>query len=506
SDEKRRFNVATESLFGVDLASHAIETTINRIGTWAESFDFPNIRQGNSLVAFIDSSENGLELEKALHENSKPFLWKKEFPEMFTGLNKGFDIIVGNPPYGNILGQIERIHISKFYPFNVGGNRTGTWNSAAHFIVRAISLLNETGHLGFLVPNSILRVKQFTKTRDFLLNKTRLWKIVDEGSPFDGVTLEMVSLYCKKTKEEIENVVVESRRTGLEQSNIIDISVLKNSNVLSIYHDHIFSTILSRGERYRLIAGRGRDIPKKHTRKKIQGEFKTPYITSGRSVRRYHLNEDHISYADDWFLQDLALRASFENEFLVATKNYRYPRCVLKPKGVVHGGGIVKISPQYTNADLRVLGLILNSSLVRHVCIRYLTNYSQLTCCLNTGIMEELPIILPKKPVPYSTLFDILTAIYSDVEVQDPEIRIMLERLSDALVYSLYLCEDDRLEEAIDERISRIGKEKLNVVRLYDALNTVEIGKIIDEISSENIVRELEQLGNFPKTKKSLRY
>ncbi|MFW9810155.1 MAG: hypothetical protein ACFFE6_12330, partial [Candidatus Thorarchaeota archaeon] len=26
SDEKRRFNVATESLFGVDLASHAIET------------------------------------------------------------------------------------------------------------------------------------------------------------------------------------------------------------------------------------------------------------------------------------------------------------------------------------------------------------------------------------------------------------------------------------------------------------------------------------------------
>ncbi|MFW9926665.1 MAG: Eco57I restriction-modification methylase domain-containing protein [Candidatus Thorarchaeota archaeon] len=503
NEEKRKFTIAKDSLFGVDLAAHAIETSIKRISSWAENTSFTNIKQGNSLVGFIDASEETKDLNAALIENTIPFLWGQEFPDIFTGSKKGFDIIVGNPPYGNILGQIERDHISKFYSFNVGGNRTGTWNSAAHFIVRAISLLNDVGQLGFLVPNSILRVKQFTKTREFLLNRTKLWKIIDEGSPFDGVTLEMVSVYCMKTKESGDNLIVESRRNGLERSNIVDISVLKNSKLLSIYHDHIFSTILSKGEKYRLIANRGRDIPKEHTRKKTQHEFRTPYITSGRSVRRYHFNENHIFYTDDWFLQDSALRDSFENELLVATKNYRYPRCVLKPKGVIHGGGIVKISPQYANANLRVLGLILNSRLVRHVCIRYLTNYSQLTCCLNTGIMEELPIILPKRPLPYSALFDSLTTIYSNVNNLKYETKLKLERLADALVYALYLCNDDSLERLVDEVIS---ESKRTHDSLCKAVDVLKIQKTVDDILDNDIVRELEQLGNFPKAKKSLRY
>ena len=109
-----------------------------------------------------------------------------------------FEISLDTLGYMGILGMIERNHIATSFPFNVGGGRTGTWNSAAHFIVRAVSLMKNGGRLGFLVPNSILRVKQFKKTRDFILNQAGLWKIVDEGSPFDGVTLEMVSLFLRK--------------------------------------------------------------------------------------------------------------------------------------------------------------------------------------------------------------------------------------------------------------------------------------------------------------------
>ncbi len=369
-EKLRRHQIVTGNLFGVDLNGTAAELCKARLQEWCNdsvNSNDVNIRIGNSLVGELNNKPSGLR-----RADNYSFNWKEEFPRVFSPGFPGFSIVIGNPPYGSILSMSERMFISKFYSFNVGGGRTGTWNSAAHFIVRSIDLLEDNGHLGFLIPNSILRVKQFSKTREFLLNSSSLLKIVDEGSPFDDVTLEMVSIFCRKdSSNPNQEIRVESRRPGLYQFNRVPLSVLKSSQVFSIYHDHIFGKILEKGQKHLLVAGRGRDIPKAHTRKTAESPFLVPYITSGRSVRRYHINPQFVSFTDDWFLKDSALRESFENEFLVATKNYRFPRCILKPKGVVHGGGIVRITPKYPNAELRTLGLILNSKLVRQICIRY---------------------------------------------------------------------------------------------------------------------------------------
>ena len=504
-EKQRRHKILTENLFGVDLDNNAIESCRTRLQEWGkaslESDDW-NIRYGNSLVGELhDQSSIKREYD------SQSFHWKKEFAQVFSDNGQGFSIVIGNPPYGSILSMNDRRFISNCYNYNVGDNRTGTWNSASHFIVRSMDLLEDTGQLGFLIPNSILRVKQFTKTREFLLNSTNLWKIVDEGSPFGDVTLEMVSIFCSKNSANPnQEILVESRRPGLVQPNRVPLSVLKSSGIFPIYYDHIFSKILERGKKHLLVAVRGRDIPKEHTMKEAGSQFIIPYITSGRSVRRYHIDPRYLVYTDNWLHQDSALKESFENEFLVATKNYRYPRCVLKPKGVAHGGGIVRITPRYANANLRVLGLILNSKLVRQICIRYLTNYSQLTCCLNTGIMEELPIVLPDKPLSYSILFDSLTSLYSEQEGFHSQTRTMLEHLSDTLVYALYFHDSDSLEKLVDDRVSDMKYETISPENLCKVLGDSEILNAIDEILESPAVKEIELLGNFPPSKKSLRY
>lgn len=155
----------------------------------------------------------------------------------------------------------------------------------------------------------------------------------------------------------------------------------------------------------------------------------------------------------------------------------------------------MKISPQYKNADLRVLGLILNSRMVRHICVRYLTNYSQLTCCLNTGIMEEFPLIRPKRKRVYSILFDSLSSHYS-TNLSHSSKTELLERVSDALVYSLYLREDRNLEDLIDENLSDLGEISIDE----------SILKEVDKILETKPVRELENLCNYPPSEKSLRY
>ncbi len=520
-EKNLRQSIVADCLFGVDLAPHAIITCKNKISNWInkeeKSNTKMNIRYGNSLVGYVKIptsietlSMNELDnsLLRTIHPRdprkilniynaAKPFHWGLEFQNVFRSKNSGFDIVIGNPPYGSILGSIERPFITTLYPYNVGGGKSGTWNSAAHFLVRASSLMKEGAQLGFLVPNSFLRVKQFSKIRNFLLNHLNLWKIVDEGNPFEEVTLEMVSLYCGMTQGDGEHkIIVESRRYNLEQSNVLSSRVLEESRVFSIYHDHIFSKILERGQKGLLVAGRGRDIPKEHVRKKLTSKFKTPYITSGRSVQRYGLKTQHVYYTDDWFWQDSALKDSFENELLVATKNYRYPRCIMKPRGMIHGGGIVRITPLDYNVDLRTLGLILNSRLVKQISIRYLTNYSQLTCCLNTGIMEDLPLVLPKHPRVYRNLFDTLSQLHSDQkEKTNKEYIPALDRLADALVYSLYFGDDE-----FEQQVSK-GRNDLSVTA-----QEPDIIKMVDEILENPVVKELEHLCNVPATRKSRRY
>ena len=320
---------------------------------------------------------------------------------------------------------------------------------------------------------------------------------MDEGSPFSNVTLEMVSIFSERaTAPANHKIVIESRRPGLEQSNIVWSDVFRGSRVFPIYYDHILDRILQRGKKHLLVAGRGRDIPKSHVRKTKSEKFLIPYITSGRSVKRYALHDAYIFYADDSYKHDAGLQESFEHEFLVATKNYRYPRCILKPKGMIHGGGIVKITPLYERANLRVLGLILNSRLVRQISIRYLTNYSQLTCCLNTGILEDLPLVLPKDERVYRCLFDMLSNLHSQQsKAIDRESIPILERLADALVYSLYFG-----DSALEERVSE-GKQDVVVTA-----QEPDVAKMITRILNDDAVLELEQLGSFPPSGKVRRY
>jgi hypothetical protein len=496
SDLERRREIVERCLYGTDIVLDAALECRDALESWVAEIGYPeaplahNVRQGNALVGAVRAGQDVAQLE-----DPQPFNWSCEFRRVFHRKG-GFDVVLGNPPYGNILSHAEREHIAETYPFNVGGGRTGTWNAASHFIVRAGMLLGERGSLGFLVPNSILRVTQFQKTREYLLRGLHLRKVVDEGNPFDGVTLEMVSLFCEKHQREgSDTVLVESRRRGHKQTNEVPREILSRARIFSIYHDGIHAEILAAGERNLLNATRGRDVPKNHVARSRSNRFCVPYITSGRSVKRYRIDPDYLHFADDWFLSDKALRFSYENELLVSTKNYRYPRCVLKPPGFIHGGGIVLITapPQM---DIRALGMILNSRLVRFVCERYLTNYSELTTCLNTGIMNELPMLIPEEQGVFRTIFDILSLLYSGGVQMDVDLVTFYESVSNALTYELFFAGEE-LQKSMAEMLSGEDEHPTHPRVLYSELNTARIRNTIRNIMKADHILSIEkQLGS----------
>jgi type I restriction-modification system DNA methylase subunit len=61
-----------------------------------------NIKCGNSL---IDVPIEGV---------TNHFKWEDEFPKVFE--KGGFDVVIGNPPYGIFMSKIEKDYYSKFFP------------------------------------------------------------------------------------------------------------------------------------------------------------------------------------------------------------------------------------------------------------------------------------------------------------------------------------------------------------------------------------------------------
>lgn len=91
-----------------------------------------------------------------------PVHWIFEFPDVFTGPEPGFDVVVGNPPYGeDVLGKNETELLSNFSSSDCG-------DVAGFFLEREIELLRENGVVGNVIAASILVNRQMTPVRDYL--------------------------------------------------------------------------------------------------------------------------------------------------------------------------------------------------------------------------------------------------------------------------------------------------------------------------------------------------
>ena len=126
-----------------------------------------------------------------LAEHYRYFHWEIEFPEVFRDEfgnaleDPGFDVIVGNPPYGVKLDSYERAYLKTV------AKETRNMNSAALFIDTGKNRLMKTdGVLAFIVPKSLLFIKNWHSLVFALLKKTRV--LIDVEASFKNVRLEQV--------------------------------------------------------------------------------------------------------------------------------------------------------------------------------------------------------------------------------------------------------------------------------------------------------------------------
>lgn len=201
---KAKRNILEQNIYGVDINPYATEvsefslllkllerennvTVDNFINQHAEKV-LPslkgNIKCGNSLVdsKFFEFMPEALKNDQLLH-NVKPFDWEIEFD--FLKESKGFDAIIGNPPYVRIQNLVKYAPEEiKYYQSNISGYSVATKETIDKyyvFIQRAIALLNAYGLLGYIVPHKFFLIKGGKALREFITSNSQISKITHFG-------------------------------------------------------------------------------------------------------------------------------------------------------------------------------------------------------------------------------------------------------------------------------------------------------------------------------------
>lgn len=146
-----------------------------------------NIICGNSLIG-TDILFGQFALSAQDERTLKPMDFESVFPQVFpSGVkDRGFDAIIGNPPYLHSAGQALADYYAKRY--TLSEYQTDYY---VYFIERALGLVKSAGTVGMIVSDSWLKGKHFSRLRGHILTQCRLRNItVFDYPPFKGATIE----------------------------------------------------------------------------------------------------------------------------------------------------------------------------------------------------------------------------------------------------------------------------------------------------------------------------
>ncbi|MCI5678958.1 MAG: BREX-1 system adenine-specific DNA-methyltransferase PglX [Bacteroidales bacterium] len=186
--------ILQNNLFGVDKNPESVEIT--KLSLWLKTArkNQPlttldnNIKCGNSLVNDKDIC------------GEFAFNWEEEFSEIFAA--GGFDIIIGNPPYGAKVDSLEKNFINNHFK-----TMEGIFDTYKAFFELGINLLKPNGYLGYITPNTYFGLKKSgKKLRKFLFDNVLL-KIVEAYDVFQDASVDpVISIYQKR---QVENAPLE---------------------------------------------------------------------------------------------------------------------------------------------------------------------------------------------------------------------------------------------------------------------------------------------------------
>jgi len=437
----KKAKILQENIFGVDLDKQAVEIAqLNLLLKIAEKgHRLPlleeSIRRGNSIIDDKDVVGN------------KAFRWEDEFDNIMK--EGGFDVIIGNPPYGAELSKQERDYIKGRYEFSKSNK-----NSALIFIEKSLELLAEDGYFGMIVPKSLAFSQRWKTGRELI--KSDLVTVVDASKAFEDVLLEQMIIILKKGDKSKKYVLYD---ISSGDSISIDKKFIDLTDTIILHGDKddfkIFKKMNKSSKYLSSIATTRRGLPYQ----RYLTDKKTKYpIIKGRNISRFnfslsgeYLPSDKVDLNNDK-IQSLK-QPKIISQRIVA--HVTRPRDHIIIMSAIDKEGILSVDTVENtmitdNAySLEFLLCLFNSKLISWYAYRYIFSKAIRTMDFDNNYVGKIP--LPKnkiKNAPFIKVVNRLLALQEESEKigdkltdRRAEIENELEEIDleiDQLVYKGY--------------------------------------------------------------------
>lgn len=403
----KRREILLNNIYGVDLNEESVEITklslflkVCRKDLKLPNLD-NNIKCGNSL---IDDPKY----------TDKPFNWETEFPEIFQ--SGGFDVVIGNPPWGADFNDKNKKYIENNY-----NELEYQFNSYVVFLERSYYLLKNKGILGFITPPTWLYMHYFKKIRLFLItHNTFLKTIYLKYHAFEDVTSESSILCYRKTNPESYHEILNKRVHNENEFLNKGYSLTSQSIWIEDYADgflfadeiELFSKFYKNSERLKKFAELTTGIKPyqtnkgtpKQTREDVKNkvyssnsplnETYKPYLVGG-NITRYNIDyptNQWLSYGP--WIAEPRQSLDFSKVKIVIRRTQDRIFAALDEKGYLNLNSTHNlITKDDSNLNLKYILCILNSSLMHYIYSNLVPDEGRVFSEVKIVNLKKLPIL-----------------------------------------------------------------------------------------------------------------
>ena len=209
-------SILEHNLYGVDINEESVE--IAQLALWLRTAKphrklnslNENIKCGNSLIS--DPAIAG----------DKAFNWQEQFPKVFE--KGGFDVVIGNPPYGASFNQTEKKYITNVYK-----SYRYKFESYVYFIEKAMELVKDNGFIEYITPQLWLSLDESYSIRSIVLqNDLKTIRFFGEDVFPDAVVNTCSFMIQKKTpSDELTIYDISENKRILSKNDIVEEQSLK---------------------------------------------------------------------------------------------------------------------------------------------------------------------------------------------------------------------------------------------------------------------------------------
>ncbi len=375
----------------------------------------------------------------------------------------GFDIVIGNPPYGATLTETARAYVKKTYK-----HQDYQLDTYLLFLERGISLLRQDGIQSFIVPNTWLPSIMFKSIRRFIFGQTRLNSLVDiRTAVFTAVVDNNIITHSKSAPEANRFPVVAYTEDGFaplyiqhqeawhsDEGNTVSVALTPKLDLIAEVirqHetlDHFF-TITPGCKPYQVGKGspkQTREIvsAKPFTSEKQESPQFRPLLR-GRLITQYKIlwNRDLWIKFGEWLAEPRESAQYDADEKIVIRQTGDSLIAALDSRQFVVMNNMFTIVPNSRTSPLRFALSAINSSVLNWYyqnCIN--PEKGEALAEVKKGHLTQLPLAVPSPET--LRMFDALVSLIIFAKADtgaSPGAAAFLEDLIDACVMECYFHE-----------------------------------------------------------------